>query len=415
MNKPDDTPAVLSEVEVLAPIGGAQALGDLVSAPRDRLDPVFSERRLAALNALSQELLKHPLLKRDPAAVALAFWLRAGSLKPVFDGYVSRQTPQVVTVPAGLVFHIAPANVDTMFVYSWALSFAAGNADVVRLSSERSLLIGGILECINTCAKASPVAWAGSFFVGYAHSEAVTALFSRVCDQRVIWGGDETVRRIRAVPLNPHAGERAFASKFSMAVFDAAAFVGAHSEQRSDVLKKLVLDIVSFGQNACSSPHMLIWLGTTGQVEGAIKSFEEELAAPAEDENDLARAVRRVATTFEAAASEPVGWERVHQSRRLWSLRDKELMGFDRTAIGAGVIRHGRVATVTELARKCRSGDQTISYWGLSLPVLHELAIAAGARGVDRLVPVGRALDFGVIWDGISLLDDFVRKVSLLK
>ena len=37
--------------------------------------------------------------------------------------------------PRGLVFHVPPANVDTIFVYSWALSALAGNPNVVRISS----------------------------------------------------------------------------------------------------------------------------------------------------------------------------------------------------------------------------------------------------------------------------------------
>ncbi|MFC6804089.1 acyl-CoA reductase [Deinococcus caeni] len=38
-------------------------------------------------------------------------------------------------MPRGLVFHVPPANVDTIFIYSWLMSVLAGNRNVIRLSS----------------------------------------------------------------------------------------------------------------------------------------------------------------------------------------------------------------------------------------------------------------------------------------
>ena len=46
-----------------------------------------------------------------------------------------RRRADALRFPRGLVFHVPPANVDTIFVYSWALSALAGNSNVVRISS----------------------------------------------------------------------------------------------------------------------------------------------------------------------------------------------------------------------------------------------------------------------------------------
>ena len=34
-------------------------------------------------------------------------------------------------------------------------------------------------------------------------------------------------------------------------------------------------------------------------------------------------------------------------------------------------------------------------------------------RGIDRVVPIGNALDFNSIWDGYDLVEQFSRKVSI--
>ena len=55
--------------------------------------------------------------------------------------------------------------------------------------------------------------------------------------------------------------------------------------------------------------------------------------------------------------------------------------------------------------------DQTVTHFGFTPAELREFAASAGAAGLDRIVPVGEALDFSPDWDGYSLLRDFVRTV----
>ena len=48
--------------------------------------------------------------------------------------------------PRGLVFHLPPQNVETVFLYSWALSYLAGNANIVRLPQEISARMRAIVD-----------------------------------------------------------------------------------------------------------------------------------------------------------------------------------------------------------------------------------------------------------------------------
>src|SRR5271170_6852838 len=76
----------------------------------------FSTPAFDLLADLSRRILQAPTTARQPDAVALGYWLRPAHLRRLID-----QRPQpradVLRVPAGLAFHIPPANVDTMFAY----------------------------------------------------------------------------------------------------------------------------------------------------------------------------------------------------------------------------------------------------------------------------------------------------------
>ncbi len=54
---------------------------------------------------------------------------------------------------------------------------------------------------------------------------------------------------------------------------------------------------------------------------------------------------------------------------------------------------------------------QTIAYIGDSKSVLP--LIEAGVRGIDRVVPMGKTMDFDLIWDGYNLPAFLTRTVVL--
>jgi hypothetical protein len=57
--------------------------------------------------------------------------------------------------------------------------------------------------------------------------------------------------------------------------------------------------------------------------------------------------------------------------------------------------------------------DQTASYYGIEIAEIHALARRLNGRGIDRFVPLGHALDFDRIWDGLDLLQEFSRRVKI--
>ncbi len=403
--------ALLPSEGVLVPRGAPALMTGQLLADRHGTVAPWAAERLEVLADLSRSLLKHDLLRREPAAAALGFWLRPASLKELEAAFPNET--DVCRVPAGLVVHITPANVDTMFVYSWALSFLAGNANVVRLTTQASPLLERLVEVLSDVFAHHPAATAGNYFVTYGHDDAITASLSAICDLRIVWGGDETVRRIRSVPLNPHAGERCFASKRSLAAIKTSAYTGLSDGARQKLAEQMAGDLIPFAQMACSSPHQVFWIGESKDEVATISEFgcrvEVAMHAKASGQ-DLGAAVRRINSSFAAAASGQIG--RVILGGHSASLiADSPAKTEQQDPCGVGLLFHSTCSSVAEMVSLLRPDHQTITYYGLDDHERSLLAMQAGLAGIDRIVPFGRALEFTPLWDGYSLWHDLTRGV----
>src|SRR5262249_35189505 len=109
---------------------------DRLRAAAAALTP-FGPEVTAFASDLSRALRRDPQTRVEPAVAALAYWIRPAHLVQLQHDWLVRgeHDERIVRVPRGVVFHIPPTNVDTLFVYSWLLSALAGNANVIRLST----------------------------------------------------------------------------------------------------------------------------------------------------------------------------------------------------------------------------------------------------------------------------------------
>lgn len=98
---------------------------------RPKLVSFSHESFFAFTESLSKSLMRAPEVRRFPDLVALGYWLRKSNMLALAKRY-----EHLVIRPIGNVFHAAPGNVDSLFVYSGILSLLCGNANIIRLSSK---------------------------------------------------------------------------------------------------------------------------------------------------------------------------------------------------------------------------------------------------------------------------------------
>ena len=56
---------------------------------------------------------------------------------------------------------------------------------------------------------------------------------------------------------------------------------------------------------------------------------------------------------------------------------------------------------------------QTLTYFGFEVEELKDFITSNKLRGVDRIVPIGKSLDMGVIWDGYDIINHLSRTVDI--
>lgn len=378
--------------------------------------PPFGPAQFGFAAQLAKALTASQAVRTFPELVALGFWLRPANLKRTIDGFQFRQG-EAIHLPRGLVFHVAPSNVDTIFVYSWFISLLCGNRNIVRLSSKetpQTTVLLAILDELLAKNEWRDVA-RRTLIVRYGHDATVSAALSAACDVRVIWGGDETIRSFRHLALNPRATELAFANKFSMSVMDARAV----AESTVDALRQLATafhnDVYWFGQMACSSPRMLLWLGGQADTEAATRRFWPALRTEL-DRRGVAISAPDHMNKEVVADSLAIEHARVRietldpRVTRVWL---PELQLRDELHCGSGLFHEARIETLEALAPLLSRKIQTVSHFGVPVAQWTDFLRTTVPAGIDRIVPVGHALDFEPIWDGHDLLQSFLREVSV--
>ncbi|MEH0936245.1 acyl-CoA reductase [Micromonospora psammae] len=401
------------------PAGGAIAVDDLVAAlradPTDGPLAVGDERVVEFLVAFARRLLRPAVARRHPELASLGFFLRRGEISKALARVADE--PGQLRFPRGLVFHVPPANVDTIFVYSWALAALAGNTNVVRISSRSAGAADAVLDALNdTLADAHPAIRQTQRMVTYGRDDAVTAALSAAADLRVIWGGDRSVTEIRRHPLAPHARDVTFPDRSSFTVISVAGWLAASTAERDAAALGLYNDSYWFDQAACSSPRTVYWVGDAAGVESARADLLGRLRTVLDGkrpEVDAAMAVEKRVATYGLAIEGVATGIRFDGNE----LATVELSGpgdIPRRWLGVGTFPQSRVDALADLAPLVVRRDQTVTHFGFTPQALTSFARAIAGRGVDRIVPIGDALNFAATWDGYDLMREFTRITSVV-
>ena len=249
--------------------------------------------------------------------------------------------------------------------------------------------------------------------VSYGHEPEPTAALSLEADVRLLWGGDATVGRIRAVPLGPGGHDLTFGDRFSFAVLRPAAVLEATPDELTALAERLFNDAYWFDQMGCASPRLLVWVGAAEAAatarEALFAALERVIAAKA---YTLAPGAAIAKLTFTYGALIDRAVTGVHEAgNELSVLTLEDLTGFDRTHPGAGLFFEARVGALADLVPFVARKDQTVTAHGFSTDELTAFARSLHGRGVDRIVPFGEALSFGSVWDGYDLLAELTRTI----
>ncbi len=373
----------------------------------------FSEEVLSFLSDLSALLMKTPAARPYPDVITFAFFCRRAHLEKLRAAYEGALEDRI---GRGLTFHIAPSNVPINFAYSLVAALLAGNACVVKASSNdfsQTRIVAGAMKQLLSGAHAA-LSGHVNVIVYPRQKQEVTEMFSAACDSRIIWGGDETVRRVRTAPLAPHANEITFPDRYSLLTICAEAVLEMDEKQLNAAAQGFYNDTYLTDQNACTSPRLVYWLGSGDTLQKAQQRFWNAVHAYAKPRYPLEPvvAVDKLTAAYRATLQLPDCKLVPMQDNLIVRIALKALTpAMEANRCAGGFFLEYAAETLDDLAPVVGHKYQTLSYLGVEKEELVHFVRQNRLTGIDRIAPVGSTMDFALVWDGVDLIRTLSRHV----
>lgn len=365
----------------------------------------FHDNAVEFLQALSKKLLQY----RDfPDIVTFGFYIRKSNILKLKEKYIN----EVTRIGKGLIFHISPSNVPINFAYSFLFGLLSGNSNIIKVSSKEYEQVNIICNEINILFQEEQFSLIKktNVFIRYTNIDEVTEYISSISDGRIIWGGDETIKHIRKFPLKVRGIDISFADRYSVCILGSDEVCSADESQLKRLADNFYNDAFLFDQNACSSPQVVFWYGNN--VEKAKNIFWNSVRKAA-SRYDLAPV--KIVDKYTNMLHNIVDYDNfkaVLYGNEIYCLEIDKY--YDNLLGRFGLFYEITLDSMEKIVSTIRDKCQTITYFGVDKTLILNTILNNNVFGVDRIVPVGMALDIGIIWDGYDIVNSLTRIIDVV-
>ena len=356
----------------------------------------------------STEIFKDNRCKEFPDVISVAFFVRRGNIQRLKENYRDNK----IRIGKGLAFHVAPSNIPVQFIFSYFFGLLAGNANVVRVSSKNFPQVNLLCDVLNKvlAKEEHKLIKNMTAIVQYDRASDWTKIFSASCQVRLIWGGDATIEKIREVPIPPRATELVFADRYSLAILNESVVANLAESELERLAQNFYNDTYLVDQNACSSPQLILWQAD-GKNMGRKKFWTavEKLAKERYDFPPI-KATSKYTNFCHNAIEFPQVSVLFKNNNYLYRAEVTNLFKEIENLRGKfGLFYECNVNSLADLKGVVNEKYQTLTYFGFSAEELADIVLKNRWLGIDRIIPIGKALDVGVIWDGYDLIGQMSR------
>ena len=376
---------------------------------------IFNDARIEFLSELSRRLLANSFAKTLPDVATFAFWSRLSNLTKMRNSYLKND---ILRMGLGLTFHICPANVPINFAFSMAFGLLSGNSCVLRLPSKSTPTVEVLVNEISAQLdepQFSDLSEALTL-LRFERDDEISSYWMSVADGRVVWGGDATVAHMRKFPSKSRSREVAFSDRYSLCVIDPKSIIQMQDKRLMQFCNDLFNDIYLMDQAACSSPQLIVWIGKREDVMNAQARMWPEVIKIAELKYSI-QAVNVIDKFVQACRSSIADPHVVEIERTDNVLYRVSLSGVDLHQDECrgyfGTVHEVVLPELNKLAPIVNERYQTLTIEGIETAVVRQWITRNRLRGVDRVVPVGKALDMDVVWDGYDIVSSLSRVIAI--
>jgi len=362
------------------------------------------------LDALSSELRSSQAAKDYPDILTFAFWCRKGNIQKLKEKF-----GEETRLGLGRVFHIAPSNVSINFAFSFVFGLLAGNANIVRVPSKLFPQVDIVCDCIRKLFEKDDYHGIrdSTAFVRYERDDTITTVFSQAADARIIWGGDKTIRSLRSLPSRERCVDVVFADRYSFSIMDLSSLKDLSKTKIERLALSFYNDTYFIDQNACSSPHLIIWFGKKNNKKEIFWETLSNIIDKKYDLKDISVMDKYAQFCHDAIDTKQISTIKMHKN----NIYRVELMKLpaevDKLRGKYGYFYEYTCNDINSLAPIITKKFQTLTYFGVDKSLLKEFVLKNKIPGIDRIVPIGQALDIDVVWDGYDIIRSLSRIVDV--
>jgi len=364
------------------------------------------------LSELSSDILKSSVSRAYPDLTSVAFWCRKANIQKKKEQFGALQN----RLGRGLCFHIAPSNIPINFIFSYFFGLLAGNSNIVRLPSKEFAQVDVLIEIIKKIITKYPEIEKRTAFIKYdRNNNEITEKISKISDCRMIWGGDKTIAEIRSMQVKPRCIDMAFADRYSVCIIDGEKIIESDERTINRLAENFYNDTYLMDQNACSSPQMIYWLNNN---EKAHEKFWESVLKTAKNKYVLqdAVAVDKYTKLCEDAINNNNIIKSVEKFENILYINKLNYINENVKNLRGkgGYFYEYSLNNFEEFLNIVDEKYQTVTYFGIDCELLVKDIIKYNIKGIDRIVPIGKAMDIDDIWDGYDIIRFLSRNISVI-
>lgn len=387
---------------------------------------------LIFFNEVSKKIIERdgPFQKKfsDDGINFLVYWFRKNFLEKaiaeslrmdpsVLNQYIETSDKKflISATPKGLITHWLSGNVPILGLLSLIQGLATKNINILKISKDTGMLIPHFLEEISKInvivsnkktIKGSDVCKSIAVVYFDRHNTQAQEYFSNISNVRVAWGGMEAVESVMNTKRNYGTEDVIFGPKKSFAVIEKKKI--DTQEKINSLCQKLANDIFQIDQRGCNSPHNVFiekdskfgskhFAKSLGiAMENLSKRNPQQYYSSLETLNILKKRTE-FDMFYDAFYPDSLEWSVLHADNNF--LEDS---CFNRT------IFVKQFDKKEEILNQCSHLTQSIGV-AMGKDSLLDFARQAASKGVDRFPQIGSMTLYEVPWDGMYVMDRFVK------
>ena len=372
---------------------------------------IFGIGTINFLDDVSQEIIKNKKYSEYTDIITFAFFIRKNNLIKISKEYKNKDR----MIGRGLTYHIAPSNIPINFAYSLVFGLLSGNTNIVRLPSKNFIQIKLLCDLFFRILKKKKYLelYKRICLIKYERSDEISSELSKKADIRLIWGGDETVNQFQKYAASPRCIDLKFANRYSISIINVNKLAKLTDNNLKNIVNRFYNDSYTMDQKGCSSPQALIWIGKNKKkIKNKFFNILSEIADKKYN-NDLAVTNNKISSLSLAAIKSEINFTSSHKNFNLIRIKLKKISKeIEKIHPHFGTFVEININNLDELNKIISQKLQTITYHGVDKKKIYNLVFKYGILGVDRIVPIGRALDMGIEWDGYDVIAALSRIIG---